>query len=108
MSTTALHNASSLRKQGPITTSVNCSRITYPQSLADRPRRMGSCFRRNDKLKECNASSLPRRDGWGEDGFEMLGAVAVGVSEKFVGDAAQPSAQFGGHADGVELGTLAH
>ena len=38
----------------------------------------------------------------------MLGPVAIGVSEVFVGDAAQLPAQFAGHADGVELGVLAH
>ncbi len=38
----------------------------------------------------------------------MLGTVAIGVGEVFVGDAAQLPAQFAGHADGVELGALAH
>src|ERR1700721_1353451 len=39
-------------------------------------------------------SLLPRHDARGEDGFEMFGAVAVGVLEVFVGDAAQLPAQF--------------
>ena len=55
----------------------------------------------------CGAS-IRRHDARGEDGFEVLGAVAVGVGEVLVGDAAQLPAQFAGHADGVELGALAH
>src|SRR5664279_250532 len=38
----------------------------------------------------------------------MLGTVAIGASEVFVRDAAQLPAQFVGHADGIELGALAH
>ena len=38
----------------------------------------------------------------------MFGAIAVGVREIFVGDAAQLPAQFAGGADGVELGAFAH
>ena len=38
----------------------------------------------------------------------MFGAVAVGVGEVFVGDAAQLPAQFVRRAHGVELGALAH
>ena len=37
----------------------------------------------------------------------MFGTVAIGVSEVFVGDAAQLPAQFAGRADGIQLGALA-
>ena len=49
-----------------------------------------------------------RHDARRQDRFEMFGAVAIGVGEIFVGDAAQLPAQFAGDADGVELGALAH
>ena len=54
------------------------------------------------------AQSIPRHDARREDRFEMLGPVAIGVSEIFVGDAAQLPAQFAGHARGVGLGAFAH
>src|ERR1700723_2678020 len=38
----------------------------------------------------------------------MFGAVAIGVSEVFVGDGAQLPAQFAGGADRVRLGAFAH
>ncbi len=38
----------------------------------------------------------------------MFGAVAIGVSEVFVGDGAQLPAQFARRADGVGLGAFAH
>src|SRR5260370_42641658 len=94
--------------RGPITPGVNCWRITYPHRLVDRPRRMSLCFRRDDELKERDVSSLPRGDARSEDRFEVLGTVAIGVSKIFIRDAAQLSTQFAGHADGVELGSLAH
>src|SRR5882672_6807300 len=50
---------------------------------------------------------LRRHDARGEDGFEVFGTVAIGVSEVFVGDAAQLPAQFAGRADGIQLGALA-
>ena len=53
-------------------------------------------------------SSLPRCDAGRQDRFEVLGTVTIGVRQVSVRDAAQPSAQFAGHADGVELGALAH
>jgi len=38
----------------------------------------------------------------------VLGPVAIGVSEVFVGDAAQLPAQLARHGHGVELGVLVH
>src|SRR6266404_4526769 len=63
-------------------------------------------FRRDDARIFC--ASLPRHDARCEDRFEVLGTVAIDVQEVFVGDAAQLSAQFAGHAGGVEPGALAH
>jgi hypothetical protein len=54
------------------------------------------------------AASIRGHDARGEDGFEVLGTVAIGVGEEFVGEAAQLPAQFARGADGVELGALAH
>src|SRR5664279_312598 len=43
-------HSSSLRKQGPITTVVSgCARIVEQRLSNQTARRMGSCFRRNDK-----------------------------------------------------------
>ena len=52
--------------------------------------------------------SIRRHDAGRENGFEMFGALAIGVHQIFVGDAAQLPAQLAGRADGIELGALAH
>src|SRR5258708_6397734 len=52
--------------------------------------------------------SLRRNDARREDGFEMLGAVAIGVGEEYVRDAAELLAQRARGYGGVELGALAH
>ena len=43
------HGASSLRKQGPITTDASCYKAVWPQCSIAPPRRMGPCFRRDDE-----------------------------------------------------------
>src|SRR5256885_7338358 len=47
-------------------------------------------------------SSFPRCDAGRQDCFEVLGTVAIGVSEIFVRHSAQLSAQFAGRADRSE------
>src|ERR1700704_7053739 len=68
---------------------------------------LGPRLRGGRRAKEL-CLSIPRHEAWAEDRFEVFGAVAVGVGEVFVGDAAQLPAQFAGGADGVEPGALAH
>ena len=43
-------------------------------------------------LRGFRLRSIPRRDAWRQNGFEVFGAVAVGVHQEFVGDAAQLAA----------------
>ena len=40
-------------------------------------------------MRDSEAASIRRCDARCQDGFEMLGAVAIGVGEELVGDAAQ-------------------
>jgi hypothetical protein len=56
--------ASSLRKQGPITTIVCCSGSRQPPCQNARPRRMGPCFRRDDDEKSLPRLRCLQRVGW--------------------------------------------
>src|ERR1700738_1592127 len=52
------------------------------------------------------STSLRRNDARREHGFEMLGAVAIGVGEEYVRDAAELLAQCARGHGSVELGAL--
>src|ERR1700761_7224079 len=59
-------------------------------------RNLNHLVSRNMTVSSGDVPSIRRHDARREDGFEMLGPVAVDVHEIFVGDAAQFAAQFAG------------